>query len=235
MQNAIAPKFFTANEEIIRIPIFIYCKKIALIFSKKIVTFLNCNLSNFSNKQNYIMKIFKFLTKSAICFAVSTGFLSLSANAQKANKLTDPEIASVAVTANQIDIEYAKIAEKKSTNADILKFAETMAKDHQSVINQAVALATKLGVTPKTNATTKSFLAGSVKTKAMLNSKKGNAFNKAYIDNEVAYHKAAINEVENVLIPDATNGELKSLLQSALPLFKEHLAHAEMVQKEFSK
>jgi len=68
-----------------------------------------------------------------------------------------------------------------------------------------------------------------------LNSKKGNAFNKAYIDNEVAFHKAAINEVETVLIPDATNAELKSLLQSALPLFKAHLAHAEMVQKQFSK
>ena len=189
----------------------------------------------FSNKQNYIMKIFKFFTKTAICLAVSKGFLSLSADAQKTTKLTDPEIASVAVTANQIDIDYAKIAEKKSKNADVIKFAQTMAKDHQSVIDQAVALATKLGVTPKTNATTKSFLAGAAKTKAMLNSKKGNAFNKAYIDNEVAFHKAAINEVETVLVPDATNAELKSLLQSALPLFKAHLAHAEMVQKQFSK
>ena len=69
----------------------------------------------------------------------------------------------------------------------------------------------------------------------MLNSKKGNAFNKAYIDNEVAYHKAAINEVENVLIPNSSNKELKTLLQSAVPLFKTHLAHAEMVQKEFNK
>ena len=160
---------------------------------------------------------------------------SVPVQAQKTTKLTDPEIASVAVTANQIDIEYAQIAKKKSKNADVLKFAETMAKDHQSVIDQAVALVTKLGVTPKDNATTKSFLAGAAKTKAMLNSKKGNAFNKAYIDNEVAYHKAAINEVENVLIPDATNKELKSLLQSALPLFRTHLAHAEMVQKEFNK
>jgi putative membrane protein len=181
------------------------------------------------------MKIFNFFTKAALCFAVSTSFLSLSADAQKANKLTDPEIASVAVTANQIDIDYAKIAEKKSKNADVIKFAQTMAKDHQSVIDQAVALATKLGVTPKTNATTKSFLTGAAKTRAMLNSKKGKAFDKAYIDNEVAYHKAAINEVENVLVPDATNAELKSLLQSALPLFKTHLAHAEMVQKQFSK
>jgi len=181
------------------------------------------------------MKIINTLTKTAICLVISTGLLSLPSSAQKSQKLTDPEIASVAVTANQIDIDYAKIAIKKTKNADVKKFAETMAKDHQAVINQAVALATKLGVTPKDNTTTKTFLAGSVKTKAMLNSKTGNAFNKAYVDNEVAYHKAAINEVENVLIPDATNGELKALLQSALPLFKGHLAHAEMIQKQFSK
>ena len=167
--------------------------------------------------------------------AIMSAMLSVPVLGQENTRLSDPEIASVAVTANQIDIEYAQIAQKKSKNTDVLRFAETMAKDHQSVIDQAVALAKKLGVTPKNNATTKSFLAGAVKTKAILNSKKGNVFNKAYIDNEVAYHKAAINEVENVLIPDATNSELKSLLQSALPLFKTHLAHAEMVQKEFNK
>jgi putative membrane protein len=178
------------------------------------------------------LKTIKVLIASAI---ICVTMLSVSAFAQEKPKLSDAEIASVAVTANQIDIEYAQIAQKKSKNADVLKFAETMAKDHQSVIDQAVALATKLGVTPKDNATTKSFLEGATKTKAMLNSKNGNAFDKAYIDNEVAYHKAAINKVENVLIPDATNSELKSLLQSALPLFKTHLAHAEMVQKEFSK
>ena len=166
---------------------------------------------------------------------VSLAFLSPSASAQENAKLSDAEIASVAVTANQIDIEYALIAMKKSNNAEVIKFAETMAKDHQSVINQAVALAKKLGVIPKDNATTRSFLAQAAKTKTILNSKKGKAFNRAYIDNEVAYHKAAIKEVETVLIPDATNNELKSLLQSALPLFHTHLAHAKMLQEEINK
>ena len=178
------------------------------------------------------LKTIKVLTASAIVCAV---MLTVPVFAQEKPRLSDAEIASVAVTANQIDIEYAQIAQKKSKNSDVLKFAETMAKDHQAVIDQAVALVTKLGVTPKDNATTKSFLEGAVKTKAMLNSKKGSAFDKAYIDNEVAYHKAAISEVENVLIPNATNSELKSLLESAVPLFKTHLAHAEMVQKEFNK
>jgi len=181
------------------------------------------------------MKIKHILSSSAICFAVCTGLLSLSANAQKANHLTDPEIASVAVTANQIDINYAKIAENKTKNQDILKFAETMAKDHQSVIDQAVALVTKLGVTPKDNATSKSLKAGEAKTKKMLEAKSGKAFDKAYINNEVAYHKAVIKEVKDVLIPDAQNAQLKGLLQSVLPVLQSHLSHAEMVQKEVNK
>jgi putative membrane protein len=150
-------------------------------------------------------------------------------------KLTDPEIASVAVTANQIDINYATIAKAKSKNADVLKFAATMATDHQSVIDQAVALVKKLGVTPKDNDVSKKLNSDAETTKKMLNGKTGAGFDKAYIDNEVAYHKAVIGTVQNVLIPQAQNGELKDLLEKVLPILKTHLEHAEMVQKTVSK
>ena len=146
-------------------------------------------------------------------------------------KLTDPEIASVAVTANQVDINQSKIAKEKSKNADILKFAETMAKDHQSVIDQAVALVTKLKVTPKDNAISKKLNADFENTKKMLTAKSAKDFDKAYIDNEVAYHKAVISVVQGTLIPQSQNAELKALLEKVLPVLKTHLEHAEMVQK----
>jgi putative membrane protein len=150
-------------------------------------------------------------------------------------KLTDPEIASVAVTANQIDINYAKIAKEKSKNADVLKFAETMISDHQSVIDQAVALVKKLGITPKDNELSKKLNADAETTKKMLRSKTGDAFDKAYIHNEVAAHKEVIATVQNVLIPQAQNAELKALLEKVLPILQSHLQHAEMVEKMFSK
>ena len=158
-----------------------------------------------------------------------------AATATTPAKLTDPQIASVAVTADQIDIDYAAIAKKKSKNKDVLAFAATMAKDHGSVNAQAIALAKKLGVTPQDNPTTQSLLSQAATTKEMLNSKSGADFDKAYVDNEVAYHKAAIDVVQNTLIPDATNPELKSLLESALPIFKGHLEHAEKIQAALSK
>lgn len=160
-------------------------------------------------------------------------FLSFSVMAQDAPKVTDPEIAHIAVTANQIDVDYAAIAKQNTKNKDILQFAATMAADHTGVIKQAVALATKLGVTPKDNAVSQQLMADAAKTSKMLKSLKGDAFDKAYIDNEVAYHKAVIAAVNTILIPQTQNAELKNLLVSVAPVLDSHLAHAEMVAKKF--
>ncbi len=51
----------------------------------------------------------------------------------------------MAVTVNQIDVDYESIAVKKTKNTENLKFAQTMIDDHTSIIDQAVALAKKLG------------------------------------------------------------------------------------------
>ncbi len=151
---------------------------------------------------------------------------------QESPTLTDPEIASVAVVANQNDIDFAKIAKQKSHDKQILEFANTMITDHQSVIDLAVALVTKLHVTPEDNAVSKQLLSDAAKTKKMLNSKSAKDFNKAYVDNEVAYHKSVIAAVKTLLIPQSKNSELKALLQKVVPILEAHLAHAEMVQKQ---
>ena len=165
------------------------------------------------------------------CIALACIFISTGQAGAQNPKLSDPEVAHTAVTANQIDIGYAEIAKERSKDKDVLKFAETMANDHRVVIEQAVALATKLGVTPMDNAVSKQLLSDAESTKKELRSKYGKDFNKAYINNEVAYHKAVIAAVEGLLIPEAENTELKELLENVVPALKTHLAHAEMVQK----
>ncbi len=151
--------------------------------------------------------------------------------AQEAPSLTDPEVASVAVIANQIDISYAEIALKKSKNKEILEFANRMVTDHNAVIKQAVDLVTKLSVTPKENAVGSSLLEEAENTRKKLRKAGKKKFDKLYIDNEVAYHKAVIGAVKGLLIPESDNKELKSLLEAVLPALEAHLGHAEMVQK----
>lgn len=179
------------------------------------------------------MKTQSFTKHTLGALALAT-FFTLGVHAQDAPALTDPEIAHIAVTANQIDVDYAAIAKEKSTNKDILQFAASMAADHAGVIKQASELAKKLGVTPEDNATSKSLKEQAAKTSKHLRSLSGAAFDKAYIDNEVAYHKAVIATVKNTLVPATKNAELKSLLVSVEPVLDSHLKHAEMVAKEFT-
>lgn len=180
------------------------------------------------------MKIFKIFAAGVTTVMAYAVLFTMPLRAQEKAKLSDAEIASVAVVANQVDINYATIAEKKSKNNEIVQFAKTMSADHGSVIKQASTLVKKLGVTPKDNAISQKLLSDAEVTKKTLAAKSGNDFNKAYINNEVAYHQAVIAAVEGRLIPEAQNSELKSLLQGVLPVLKSHLEHARMVQKTIS-
>ena len=178
------------------------------------------------------MKTIKKSTSQIFAILMIAFLSNISAIAQDKTTLTDPEVASVAVVANQIDISYAEIALKKSKNKEIRAFAERMVTDHSAVIEQAVALVTKLSVTPKDNAVSQSLTEGAEKTKMMLNNASAEEFDKLYIDNEVAYHKAVIGAIEGLLIPETDNKELKGLLEDVLPALEAHLKHAEMVQSK---
>jgi len=166
------------------------------------------------------------LTAAAAALCLLTGV----ASAQQ--KLTDPEIAHIAYTADQIDIAAAKQALKKSKNKEVRAFAEDMVRDHSAVNKQALALVKKLKVKPKDNATSRALAKQAKAKRAELAKLKGAAFDKAYVANEVAYHKTVDNALETQLIPSSNNAELKSLLQTGLKIFQGHEQHAEHVASE---
>lgn len=163
--------------------------------------------------------------------ALSAALLAGAAYAQPAAP-TDPQIAHIAYTAGQIDIEAGKQALAKTKNAEVKAFAQEMVRDHQAVNDKALALVKKLGVTPQDNPTSQSLSTAAKAKRAELAKLSGPAFDKAYIDNEVAYHKTVNGALSGTLIPDAKNGELKALLQTGLKLFTEHEMHAEHIASE---
>lgn len=150
-------------------------------------------------------------------------------------QVSDANIVAIVSVADGLDIDYGKIALAKSKNKAVREFAQRMVTDHTAVQNSALQLATKLGVAPQDNDTSKGLADGGVKVKAQLNKLKGAAFDKYYIDNEVSYHATVVNATEKVLIPSAQNAELKAALEGALPLFQKHLEHAQQVQANFNK
>ena len=167
-----------------------------------------------------------FVRLSAAVAAIS--LLGSAALAEGA-KLTDPQIAHIAYTAGVIDIAAAKQALSKASNKDVKAFAEDMVRDHETVNKQALDLVKKLNVTPQDNDTSKTLSKQASDKLAELGKLSGAAFDKAYVANEVAYHKTVNSALEAQLIPSAANPELKSLLQTGLKIFQGHEQHAEHV------
>ena len=166
-----------------------------------------------------------------LTFALSAALLVMAAPAMAADAPTDPQIAHIAYTAGNIDIAAAKQALARSHNKAVRSFAQEMVRDHQAVNDKALALVKKLHVTPQDNPTSEALSKQAKTTLDKLSHLSGSAYDRAYVDNEVAYHKTVNGALEKTLIPSAKNGELKSLLETGLTLFREHQAHAEMVAK----
>ena len=166
--------------------------------------------------------------------AIAAIFVCASgAFAQNTGKPTDPQIAHIAYTAGQLDIQAAQQALQESKNKDVIAFAKDMERDHKAVNDKALALVKKLNVTPEDNDTSKALTKQAADKRAELAKLSGAAFDKAYIDNEVAYHKTVNAALQNTLIPSASNQQLRDLLTTGLKIFQGHEQHAEHVAAEF--
>ncbi len=173
------------------------------------------------------------MRKSSLLAAIFAGAALVSAHAQQGP--SDPQIAHIVVTANQVDIDAGKLAQKKGSTKDVRDFGKQMATDHAAVNKQATALAKKLKVTPQANETSASLKKGGDQNMAKLNKLSGKQFDKQYVDNEVTYHQAVLDAVDNTLLPSAKNAELKALIQKVRPAFVQHLEHAKHLQAQVGK
>lgn len=164
----------------------------------------------------------RVLTMGVLAF-----LLAAAAPGFAADKPSDPQIAHIAYTAGDLDIKAAEQALLISKDKNVRAFAENMVKDHTAVNDKALALVKKLQVTPEDNATSQALTKQAADERAELAKLSGAAFDKAYVDNEVAFHKTVNGALSTTLIPSSTNAELKSLLQTGLKIFQGHEQHAE--------
>jgi putative membrane protein len=172
------------------------------------------------------MKLFPLVLVVTLCLTAASG---------RAQTVTDAQIASIVVTANQVDIDAGKLAASKASKEDVKQFAQQMVTDHTGVNQQATALVTRLQVTPQDNPTSQSLKTGGEQNVTHLKTLSGAAFDKAYIDQEVTYHALVLNAVDKTLIPSAQNAELKALLVKVRPAFVAHLEHARQIQATLAK
>lgn len=170
-----------------------------------------------------------------IRIAIASALVATAPLALAQSGPTDPQIAAIVVTANQVDIDAGKLAESMSANKDVKAFGKQMVTDHTGVNKAATDLVTKLKVKPEDNPTAQSLKKGGQDNVAHLKTLKGAAFDKAYVDHEVVYHQTVIDAMDKTLIPSAQNAELKALLVKVRPAFIAHLDHAKMLQASLNK
>ena len=161
--------------------------------------------------------------------------LMLPVAALSARAVNDAQIAAIVVTANQVDIDAGKLAASSASDPQVKAFGKQMVTDHTGVNKQATDLVTKLGVTPEDNATAQSLKSGGAENVKNLSGLKGAAFDRAYVDHEIAYHQQVLDAVDKTLIPSAKNDELKALLVKVRPAFVAHLQHAKQLQASLGK
>ena len=159
--------------------------------------------------------------------AFAAVFILGAASGAQAAGPTDPQIAHIAYSAGTIDIAAGKQALARSHDKAVRAFASEMIRDHKAVNDKALALAKALKVTPEDNATSAGLSKDAAATLKRLSRLSGRSFDRAYVANEIAYHKAVNAALAKTLIPSADNRELKALLETGLTLFREHQAHAE--------
>lgn len=161
---------------------------------------------------------------------LATSLLILASSAWAQTAPADAQIASIVVTANQVDIDAGKLAETRASSPEVKAFGKQMVVDHTDVNKQATELVQKLGVTPESSAISDSLEKDGAAMIAKLKTLEGAAFDRVYVDNEVKYHQAVLDTLDKTLIPNAKNPELKALLVSVRPAFVSHLEHAKQLQ-----
>jgi putative membrane protein len=153
-----------------------------------------------------------------------------SASAAPAATPNDAQIAGIVMTANNGEIDAGKLAESKAQNPKVKEFARSMIKEHTDMNQQAAALAKKKQMSPAESDVTKTLKDDSAKVAANLKSMSGAGFDKAYIDSQVNDHEKVLMMIDNVLLPNAKDADLKAMLQKARPAVNMHLDQAKALQ-----
>ena len=170
----------------------------------------------------------------ALTLVVVSPAIIHTAQAQKSAKLDDPTIVAIFDAANTWDIETGALGAKKGVSKDVRALAAQLVRDHTTVRQQGRDLAKKLHVTPTPP---KDFAMARDHAAAMkaLRAAKGRAFDRAFLDHEIAYHKAVIDAVTTTLLPALQNQDVKDLVTKVAPAFKAHMDAAQNLSDKLPK
>ncbi len=147
--------------------------------------------------------------------------------------LTDVNIVAILDAANAADSAAGNVASTKGKHSDVKSFGRDMMRDHHALRKAGQDLAKKLNLTPAMPAGDTSQAAAQNWQNTLTSTPAGDAWDKAYIDHEVAYHQAVLQTAQAAL-GAAQDTSLKALITKAAPNIEAHLKHAQAIQAKLN-
>lgn len=157
--------------------------------------------------------------------------VSLGTHANAGGKLDDATILAIFDQANMADISTGRLGLKKGHSEEVKTLARMVVNDHSEVQHLGRELAHKLDVVPLPPDNDRS-VENQAKALALLDSKSGVEFDKAYLLHEIAFHQSVIDAIQTSLLPAAKSPQLKALIEKVLPGFQHHLSATKAAAKK---
>jgi putative membrane protein len=172
------------------------------------------------------------LCRSLIGAALVVPVILVAQAKPAAPALDDAAIVGIFDIANTWDIATGSLAAAKASSKEVKDFGAMLARDHKVVQDSGRALAGKLKVTPTPVAADFPLKVQHEAAMKKLEGLSGAAFDQAFLEHEVAYHKAVIDAVNKSFLPAIKSVELKAFVQKIAPAFVAHQVAAEQLLKK---
>jgi putative membrane protein len=150
-----------------------------------------------------------------------------SSGSVSAIKLTDAQIASVLLTANQGEAAQNTLASGKTTNTDVRALANDFADAHTAAANRETALYAMLNLTPADNAVSSQLRDTSDSTITQLQNASASQFDLTFVNGQISEHQAVLILIDQNLLVNVTNDALRSEVTAIRTAVQSHLAEAE--------
>jgi putative membrane protein len=167
------------------------------------------------------------------CMALGLAYTARGAHAERV-AMTDADVLGIYIQVNGFDVETSLLARAQASSRKVRALATHVATDHIGVRQAAYDLATQCKVTPVLPSSRDEAAVEHSQAMTKLAALSGAAFDKAYLEQDVAFHRAAIDAVRKALLPATSCGVLKAHLNTVLPAFEHHLTETETLARELT-
>ncbi len=170
-----------------------------------------------------------FGAKAVAALALAAFVHSSEAKASPAvspRSLDDSQIVDYVLDVNQAELAAADATTGKLAAVPVWELALRMRVDHSDLERKFRSLE----IAPEDSQISQQVTTGSEKTVARLRELTGRDLEKAYLDNEIRFHKSLLAALDDTLLPSAKNDKLKVRLAELRAEAAAHLDHAEYIR-----